>query len=324
MRNRLNNSRLSQFYQDLALFVHSGLTVERGLALLKKGKSGPYFYLLDGLQFHINQGGTLWEGMTQAKGYFSDFQVMTIKAGEESGHLIDACDSLSKYFALRHQEKKRLIGSLIYPLVLLHGVILLPPLKYLFLDNLGKSYWSVVLPPLLIIYGLGGLLYILWNTYFQSGRQREIMDEFLLSIPIIGKLIKAMSYARVFRAIASMYNAGIENVRSAAESIRTAGNKAIERRLNAGIVILEKGGTYADFFSFTGALSPLQQGMIAVGEQTGTLGDSLDKIVSTMEYDYSVKLERTIKMTGALIYIIAATVVAITVISFYSQYFSIN
>jgi type II secretory pathway component PulF len=318
----MNNKALARFYNDLAIFINSGLTIDRGLAAVKRSRSGAVLWMMDGLQFHIGQGGTLWEGMSHFPKFFDEFQVMIIKAAEESGQLVETCRGLSHYYAMRHKEKRRLLASLIYPVVLLHAVVLLPPLKYLVVTKLEQSYWSIVLPPLLIAYGLMGLGYSCWKTFCRSGRMREMIDEVLISLPVMGKLVRGMALARVLRALANLNNAGIEPVKAAGESIQTAGNATIAWRLNGALHILERGGTFADFFSFAGVLPALQLGMVAVGEETGTMVESLERMAIQMEEDNRRRLTTTVKTIGILAYVIAAVVIALTILRFYAGYFN--
>lgn len=321
MKKGMTYKELSRFYNDIAVFVKSGLTVVRGLDTLKQGKRRWVFWMLDNLRFHVEKGGTLWEGMRQFPDYFDEFQVLSIRAGEESGKLPDTCRGLSRYYETRHKERQRLIAGLLYPVILLHAVVLLPPLKYLVLPNLDRSYFSIVLPPLVIAYLLIGLGYWGWNSLSRTGPVRETIEETILKLPLIGKLARGMALARVLRALANLSDSGIEAVKAARQAIGTAGNSSIARSLTGALPVLENGGTFTDFFSFSGVLPSMQLGIVAVGEQTGTMTDSLEKMVNQMEEDNRQRLTTTIKAAGALAYIIAAIVVSLTIISFYTGYF---
>jgi len=323
MKKRMNQKELSQFYHDLALFAQSGLSLERGLNTLKKGKKGFVFLMMDGLQHHIAQGGTLWEGMSGYPTFFNEFQVMLIKAAEASGQLPKTCKALSRYFETRYKEKRRLLGSVIYPVLLLHGVIMLPNLKYLVVSTLDKSYWEVILPPLLIGYGLLALVYVAWKTFFQTGPGRAAFDEILLKLPGFGKLARGMSMARVFRSLSSLHNAGVEPVRTARQASLTAGNAAVTLRLSSALPVLEQGGTFADYFSFAGVLTSNQLSAITVGEETGTLAESLERMTIQLEEDNKQRLSTAIKTIAYAVYFIAAAIVALTVISFYGNYFKV-
>jgi type II secretory pathway component PulF len=323
MKKRMNDKELSQFYHDLGLFAKSGMTLERGLDAMKKGKKAFVFLMMDDIQECIARGKTLWEGMSKYPEFFDEFQVMVIKAAEESGELVKTCKGLSRYFDTRHKEKKRLLAGLIYPMILLHGVIMLPPLKYLVVDSLKKSYWSIVLPPLVIAYGVVGLMYFSWRHFFRSGGLRQKIDHIVIKLPVIGKLAKSMSLARVMRSLASLHNAGVEPVRAARQAALTAGNAAITWRLSGALPVLERGGTFTDYFNFSGVLPTMQLGVVAVGEESGTLPESLERMVLQMEEDNRQRLTAAIKTLSYVIYFIAAAIVALTVISFYGGYFKL-
>jgi len=319
----MNYKERSRFYRDLALFSHSGQTLARGLEVMKKGKKGPLLWMMDAIQHHILNGGALWQGMAKFPQYFDDFQVMITQAAEESGRLVDTFRGLVRYYELRHQERRRLLGGLIYPIILLHAAILLPPLKYLFVSNLEKSYWQVVLPPLLIAYGMVVTLGMIWRKSRGSGGLREFVDEGVLKIPIWGKLVRGLSMCRVLQTLSHLHNAGIEPVRAARQAALTAGNSALSWRLNGALPVLEQGGTFSDFFAFAGVLPPMQLGMVTVGEETGMLSDSLDRLVVFIEEDTHHRFSTAVKGMGYFAYFFAAVIAAITIISFYSKYFSI-
>ncbi len=311
-----------RFYHDLSLFSKSGITLERGLNTMKQGKSGSIFWILDTLQDHIGRGGTLWEAMSRFKKKFDSFQLMVIKAAEETGTLTETALDLSRYFEMRLKEIKRLISGLAYPVILLHGIVVLPPLKYLILPSLGESYWGNVLPPLIIAYGMIGLGYFSWKKIFQHTSRRKVIDDFFISIPWIGKLIRDFALVRVLRTLAYLINAGIEPARAARQAIETTGNTSVADDLKNALEILEHGGTYTNFFSFSGALPAIQLGVIAVGEETGTLVESLHRLTNRMEEENAARFTTMIKTAAIMAYIVAAIFVAMTVISFYGGMYS--
>jgi type II secretory pathway component PulF len=318
-----NYKELSRFYHDLSTMVRSGLAIERSLDLLKRGQKGPKLWLLDGLHDQVMRGGSFWEGMARYPGVFDELQVMSIRAAEESGSMEETCKGLARYYEMRYKEKRRLLASLIYPVVLLHGVVLLPPLKYLVLDNQERSYWSMTLPVLLAVYGIVGLVSLFMKTIGKKGPVREKIDEFILSLPLVGKLVKSMALARVFRALSGLHNAGVVPVKAARQAIQTAGNSAVKRQLNGALEVLEHGGSFTDFFSFSGLLPAVHLGAVAVGEETGTLTESLNLMVVQMEEANNQRLEASVKALGYIAYLAAAAFVAYTVVSFYSGYFNV-
>jgi type II secretory pathway component PulF len=323
MKKRMNYKELSQFYDSIAYLWKSGLPISQGFETMKKGKKGPKFWMIDGLQHHVARGETLADAMTRFPKFFDDFQTLIIKAAEESGKIVETCHGLSRYYEMRHREKKRLIGSMIYPVLLLHAAVLLPNLKYLVVPSLDKSYPGAVLPPLLIVYGLLAAGYVAWKKFCRTGRPREIIDGVFLSLPLIGKLARGFSLARVFRTLANLLYAGIESVQAARKAALTAGNRAIAMELSRALPVLENGGTFIDYFTFSGVLNTTQLGMVAVGEEGGALVETLGHMVRYLDEENSRRFTTAIKAFGYAVYFIVTAIIAVTVISFYSSHFSI-
>jgi len=323
MKKRMTYKELAQFYNDIAYLWKSGIPPSRGFETMKQDKKGARFRLVDTLQYRVGRGEALADAMARFPRVFDDFQVTIIRGAEESGKMVDTCFGMARYYEMCHREKKRLTGSLVYPLILVHAAVLLPNLKYLLVPGLNKSYGAVVLPPLLIAYGLVGIGYLSWKKFFRSGRPRELLDRFFLRLPMIGKLLHGFSIARIFRILANLLNAGIETVQAARKAARTAGNRAVARELAGALHVLERGGTFSDYFSYSGVLNPDQWGVVAVGEESGTLVESLEQMVRHLDEENSRRFSAAIKTFAYLTYFVAMAVVAFTVISFYVSHFNL-
>jgi len=322
MKKRMNSRQLSRFYEHLATLLNSGLTIEKGLDVVKEGKKGPFLWMLDGIRHHVMQGGTFWEGMSRYPKYFDDFQAMIVKGAEESGMMVDTARRLAKYYESRYRAKRRFMVSLIYPLLLLHAAILLPPLKYLVVESLGRSYVSVVLPPLAIGYGFVGLVYLFWHKLCRYGPLRHMSDEGSLCIPFIGGLVRDMSVTRAFWALSAMLTAGMEAVTAAKNAAAAAGNSVVSQRLEGALYVLEGGRSFKEYFAVSGILTNDQLTTVAVGEESGQLAESLARLVRQMEESNAHRFHMLMKIIGLAVYFIAAGIVAFTVLSFYIGYFN--
>jgi len=313
----------ARFFEDLSTMTRSGISLERGLDVMKKGKAARLLILMDTLQHHVGRGASLWEGLSQFPEDFDQFQIMLIKAAEESGKLVETCKRLARHIMLRYKEKRKLQASLIYPVILMHAVVMLPPLKYLFLDSLGKSYWSVVMPVLLTGYAVIGAAVIFWKRYGKNGPMREKVEEFIYGLPVLGNLTRSISMTNVFRALSDLYNAGVPPLLAMKQAITVANNNAVSQRLTGAMEVLEHGGTFTDYFSFTGVLPQSQLSMVEVGEESGQFSESLNLLVARMEEVNTQQLETSVKALVAIAYTVSVAIAAYTIISFYAGHFSI-
>ncbi|MCP4152786.1 MAG: hypothetical protein GY757_33950 [bacterium] len=319
----MNYKELSRFYSDLATFLTTGLTIPQGLEVLKNSKKGREMWLMDGIQHDVLKGKELWQSMSRYPKHFDSFQVMMIKGAEKAGQLADVTAKLSQYYENRHREKQKFIAGMIYPLILLHAVVFLPPLKYLIVASLEGSYWARVLPPLVIGYGIIGAGFFIWKNYCRSGNLREQVDRLLLRLPVIGKLARDMSLVRIFWTMGNLVNSGVDAVTAARSAIPTASNTIITQRLQAALYVLESGRSFKDYFSISSVLNVEQMAVVTIGEQAGSMVESLERMVRKMEGDNEMRFAALNKAATFGAYFIAAAIVAMTVIAFYTEYFNI-
>lgn len=319
----MNTKELSRFYENVSTLLNSGLTIERGLETIKQGKKSSTLWMIDGLQDYICRGGKLWEAMSRYPKFFDDFQVIITRGAEESGMLVNTFKKLAKYYKTWHREKQRFLAGMIYPLILLHAVIMVPPLKYLVVQSLDRSYWSVILPPLLIAYGIAGVVYVFWQKFYRSGPLRQMVDEVSLCLPVIGKLVRDIALGRAFWSLATMLSAGIDAITAARNAANASGNSVVTRRLLGALYVLEGGRTFKEYFMVSEMITSMQLGIVAVGEESGAMPESMEKMARQMEESNTLRFNMIMKAAAFITYIIAAAIIALTVLSFYKGYFSL-
>lgn len=295
----------------------------RSLELQRQGKTIAVARMLERLQHKIDRGGSLWESMSGFPGYFDDFQVMFIRAAEENGTLVDSCQNLSRYYKMRRQENRRLLVGLLYPVFLIHAVILLPSIKYLILPQLGVNYWQLVLPRLLICYGAAVVPYFLWTRFCGTGRCRERADKIKLSIPGLRNLVMGLASSRIFWVLGHMLNSGTDAVTAMRGAARASGNSEVIRRMSHQLHVLEKGGSFTDYFTACRLFNMEQVSTVMVAEESGTLVESLLLGVQRLEAQNAGRFRTLIKVLIYGAYILVAVYIAYFVISFYMGHFGL-
>lgn len=313
----------SRFYLNLATTLNSGITIERTLDTIKLKKTGFLYHLLDDIQFQVGSGASFGEALERHRSRFPDLDIAVIKGGERSGRLAEALLTLSRYYEQRRRERNRFIAGMLYPLILLHFAILLPPLKFLFTSGHSASYFRAVAPTLLIGYGALFLGSLAWKFFLKDGTGREKFDGLILFLPKIGRLLNDTAIQRVLWALAIQLESGAEAVSAARNAAAAAGNKYIRNRLELSMYVLETGRSFKDYFMVSGSLNSDQLSVLTVGEMSGQIPGSLLSLAKLMEAENSARLTSLIKTAIWFTYFVAALIAAITVLSFYSQYFSI-
>lgn len=121
----LSAAAKSRLYANFAKYAHSGMGMEKACESLlrqprlRAGERRIYERLRSGLR----EGRTIGASLGSAGSLISPLEVEVVTAAEEGGRLEKGLDHLATYFHRADQTRKRIVGGLAYPLVLLHLAI---------------------------------------------------------------------------------------------------------------------------------------------------------------------------------------------------------
>jgi type IV pilus assembly protein PilC len=105
--------------------IRAGLPIVQALELLARRQRNPFFRtMLENVRDRV-KGGELLSDAFEAQGVFPKIYSTTILAGEKSGNLEEVVGRYVGFQRLTLTFRKKLLSSLIYPAVLVVGVIIL-------------------------------------------------------------------------------------------------------------------------------------------------------------------------------------------------------
>jgi MSHA biogenesis protein MshG len=113
----------------------------------------------------------------------------------------------------------------------------------------------------------------------------------LLKIPIVGSLLHKASLARFAKSFGLAMEAGVPVVDALQVAVETTGNVVIAEKIATIRESAERGESLARAARATGVFTPTVLQMIAVGEETGALGDMMGEVAGhyQKEVDYAIK-----------------------------------
>jgi type IV pilus assembly protein PilC len=267
------------------------------------------------LHEQVTTGVPLHQAMEAQPRVFPSQTVALVHAGEISGKLPEAFESLSAHYQWLDQLVSDIRQALIYPVMVLGASLLLVVGLFTFvvprfvellvglslqiplLTRLVISASNVLLRgwPVLLALALGlpaGLKLALRSPAFACG-----FDRALLRLPVFGPLIAMFALSRFTNNLGLLYGAGIPLLRGLAICRDLVGNRAVAQALDEvrqgvaeGAPLSRCLGRY-DFFPATLVT------MIASGETSGRLDFSLR---SVSDY-YNTIIPRRIKMIFAIL-----------------------
>ena len=326
---KISNKRLLTFMHQMALMIRSGISLSVAMAVMcDTERDKNMLRILQEITANLYNGITLSQSLSSFK-TFPTVYVNIIQTGEANGRLDEAFDKCVSLLKKEITLKNKIKGAMIYPiflliltiaLIIVMSIVVLPAFKDLF-ESFGSELpimtqitmgisdvllhygWLVVL----IIVAIVVTLRILYKKNYSFCMW---WSTFQLKIPIIGEVLRLNQLTRFANMMATLTSSGVNILYSLELSRDVVGNKFMSDCLNQVIEDVRIGTPINISLSrYPKAFDPLFVSMIRVGEESGMLSDSLNKMADMYDEQATDATQRmTDAMTPAMTIIIAGIV----------------
>lgn len=326
---RVSARKLGESYVQIGDLLHAGVPLLRSLKLIAARRSQPkvadvYRHLAE----TVSDGGELAEAMSQRPEVFPRIHIAMIRAGEKGGFLEGVFSRLGAFVLAQAELRGRIVGSLIYPaLLVLFGVLILgvvfgvfvPMFKPVFerMSQLPLSTRLVLGASDLIagfgVYIVGGAIAIgalAWRLSKRADVRRR-GTEFLTFAPVCGQLVRALAAARFCRLLGTMLENGVPMLQAMAISKEAAGNVLMEEAIDRAIEAVRAGEQLAPPLAASGLFADDIVEMISVGESANNLEKVLLSVAETIEKRIDRLLGIVVRLIEPLMLMAIAGVVVV-------------
>jgi type IV pilus assembly protein PilC len=314
---RIARQDLINFCFHLEQLTGAGVPVIEGLVDLRESLENPRFReVVSGLVESIEGGRNLSGALAEYPEVFSKVFVSLVRSGEQTGKLPDVLKSLTESLKwedeLAAQTKKLMmypafVGSIVL-LVTFFLMIYLVPQMTGFIRNMGQQiplqtrvlmavsgffvsyWWAVLAAPFAAWAGLK-------LAMKRNPAVEYAVDQYKLSMPLIGPILRKVILSRFASSFAMMYGSGItvlEAIRSCEEIV---GNKPLQNALRIAGQQIAEGKNLTAAFADLGLFPPLIIRMLRIGENTG----ALDTALLNVSYFYNREVRESIGKVQAMI-----------------------
>jgi len=326
----------STFARRLAVLLKSGTPIVSALKALADQETNPRFKtMILGASNKVKEGGSLSKALGEWPKVFTPFFINVIKSGEASGRLNNSLAYLADHLEREHDLRSRVKGAMIYPIfVLLVFVLIFVVMMVIVVPNLEKalSQFEEELP---FITGFilnaahffsswGGLVVILvlavlvflalqWRKTVSGKR---FYDRIVLKLPLkIGALLQKYYLTRFAENLSVLINAGLPISEALKITGEVVGNKTYEEALvQAQRRVIRGEEISGSLKEYPHLFHPLVIQMVSVGESTGTLGESLQKVVNFYQEEVNRSVDGLSKMIEPILIILLGLMVGVLVI----------
>lgn len=323
-------SELSLFCYQFSVVLKSGIPYLEGIHLLNEEIVEPKFKkAATQITEAVDHGKGLEEAMREADA-FPSYMLEMIGIAEKTGRLAEVFEKLSAYYAQNDQVRAKVRSALTYPLILvalMTAVILLLILKILpvfheILLSVGGDVpgatqailnvslwlkgasWGVLGVAVVLLAG------ILWVVKAKAAQ--GMRDAFFMSFPVVKRIYRQSVTVRIARALSLLVHSGMDLQLSLERVIPLIGNRQIEAVMKVAAEKLEAGADIESALSETGIFPSLFLKMVRVGQKSGELDETLEKVSDIYEGELDRSLHNlTASIEPTLVIILSLIVGAI-------------
>ncbi len=332
---------LALFTKQFSMMIENGIPMLQALQMLKdQQRKVDFANIIEKVTISIEQGSTLTDALEPYPAVFDSLYVAMARAGETSGRLDIIMKQLVTYIEKAAKLKAQVKSAMAYPIIIVVvavavvGLLLafvvpnfakqfaesgqeLPYLTQLVINasNLLVNNWIEIVG--FIVASLFGLKF-----YIATESGRVTLDKFLLRAPVLGDVMTKISVGRFCSTMATMMSSGVSILEALNICAASAGNKQIESFIMKVRDSISKGSTFSEPLGDGGLFPKMVISMVAVGESTGTLDETLKKVTEIYEEEVDNAIAAMMSMIEPLMIVGIGSVVGFIVIAMYLPIFS--
>ena len=338
-----SRTRSAETIHQLAILLKAGLTLSAGLALLaEQHPSSQWQALLRTLAYDMEQGITLSTSLSQWQHVFPPLYQAMIRTGELTGKLDDCC------FELAHQQKKqqqladKVRKALRYPIIIITmAVLVVFAMLQFVLPEFAAIYqtFNTPLPALTqwiitiahyssqwgwLAVALGLVAVAAHHLINQKPYWLVLRQKLLLSLPVIGPMVRGQKLTQIFTVLALTQNAGIPFLQGLESVTETLANPFWSQRLALVQHDISAGKPVWLALKNSGEFSPLCIQLVRTGEASG----SLDAMLRNLAHHHGEKTLAQAENLAALLepalLVITGLIIGTLVVAMYLPIFHLG
>ena len=330
------------FTNQIALLLNSGLSLDAALRTLRRHSHKPAFRQFTGdLEKKLKEGKSFSQALADDPN-FSPMYVNIVRAGEEGGALPQMLGKIDEYQTTFQELKQFIVSASLYPLfllvvgfaaILILLTVILPRFEVLFAD-MGQDLPLHVRLMMDTAKAISNhpLLFLCLLTippagatwYLRTPDGRDWYDRASLRVPLLAGFVQALETTRIFRTLEVLVKNGVHFATALKIASGVAGNQEYRRLLQRATETLKEGRQISQRLQKDGLLPQMAADLLAIGEESGRVGQVCGQIADHYEKELRVRVKRLIALIEPIFILLIALVAGYVVISMLSVILSIN
>lgn len=299
---RVSIDEIHVFTRQLATLISAGLPLITALdTIANQAENSSLKQIILNIKASINEGQSLADSLADHPRHFSPVYINMIHAGEASGTLSVVLERLADFGESQQALNGKLKAALIYPVFMAFiGTAILILLITYIVPNITQVFDDMekVLPlPTQLLLGLSSALTQYWwlilllfaaivilvKQFLKQESGQSMRDFIKIKFPIIGSVAHKIILARFSATLGSLVQSNVELISSLVIVKALVNNVHLAQVIEKTIEDVQKGASITKSLTHSPWFPPMLVQMLAVGEQSGSLAQMLDKAATAYE-----------------------------------------
>lgn len=339
----VSQKTLILFTKNLSILLKSGSTLTDSLDVLTQQAKGGFKKILEKIDAETESGVSFYDALQQHPKLFDNIYVNIVKIGEESGTLEQNVAYLASQLGKNYALKKQIISAMLYPIIIFSGTIVLGAGMAIFvlpkISGMFKSFNTklplstrglIALSDFLQAHGIlsailaVGLLIILL-TIPRLKLVKPFTHRVLLRIPIVSSISRNINLTMFYRSLSILLRSGVTIDKGIKICSTTLRNHTYSAFLTNAYTNIKSGESLYGVLKTTPHLFPATDcQIINVGEESGTLSDSLAYTAEIHEDDLNDITKNLTTIMEPVLFIIIGLMVGTLALSIIAPIYSIT
>ncbi len=325
---RFGQQDLVNFSYFLHMIIASGLSIMSGLGdLMENQENGKIAHVAGLVYAKLEAGMPLSGAMQEYPAVFPDYYVQMIAAGEASGKLEKMLTDLMRYLEWQINFRKTVRSAIVYPAIVLSAVTLLITALFTFVFPRLVSILiglraELPLPTkvliavagfvsnylVFIVFGIAAAT-VLFRLWLKTYEGRRAVDSFLLSLPLIGQLIRKIDLSRYCKTLATLHAAGLNVENTFQISASVVRNVVLAEGLTVVTESVISGEGIGPSMMRSGIFPSLVIEMVSIGEKTGNLDTAVQRVSDMFDKEVPDTLKKVFSYFEPLVIVLLGVLV---------------
>ena len=331
---------LATFTQQLANLIQSGMPLTVALNSMTHLESrGISADVSRELKQEVMEGKGLSDAMAKQPRVFSDLYVNMVRAGEQSGSLVEVLRRMANHFQQFAEMQAKFTSALIYPAMVCcvgMGIIaffmffMMPRFTLIFegfdiqlplptralvaFSQFLLHYWWLLVA--LVIVAI-----ILFKRFQASAEGALRLDAWKLKAPVFGKVVKLNLFGQFARTLGTLLQNGVPVLTALKITEQVISNRIVKEAIAKTRDAVTDGKTLAQPLEQGKVFPQLMVDLVRIGEETGDVPGALNNIAGTYEGELQIALRVMTNLIEPVLIILMAVVVGFLLLSIFLPLF---